>query len=231
MIKTCKNCGHEESEHGTQVEPSEPSLERLFIKPCYRCPCKKFEEDTFCGKCARMKCICKKPKKGYMNQCNCKKPELSKYRYCYKCQKPKNHSPECKDGGNCVCKEHKLDPIIINSPKNLKSLKTSKGKPEANSKMPIEVETSGTSNHSPHVVEKETSRISSSQPSGHEGTFNLSEKMHIGTIAECGSDCSQHVKEFISNEEFLLIQLETKEITWKEFWEKRNKLAGEELSR
>ena len=31
-------------------------------------------------------------------------------------------------------------------------------------------------NHSPHVVEKETSRISSSQPSGHEGTFNLSSK-------------------------------------------------------
>jgi len=37
-------------------------------------------------------------------------------------------------------------------------------------------------------------------------------------------------KEFIKNEEFLLMQVETGEITWKEFYEKRQKLVGCELS-
>ncbi len=38
------------------------------------------------------------------------------------------------------------------------------------------------------------------------------------------------VKKFIKNEEFLLMQVETGEITWKEFYEKRKKLAGEKLT-
>ena len=37
------------------------------------------------------------------------------------------------------------------------------------------------------------------------------------------------VKEFIKNEEFLLMQEETGEITWKEFYEKRQKLIGDGL--
>ena len=49
MSKICKNCKFPLNQH-----TKDNSCPDGFGK--------KFEEDTFCGKCARMKCICKKPK-------------------------------------------------------------------------------------------------------------------------------------------------------------------------
>ena len=62
--------------------------------------------------------------------------------------------------------------------------------------------------------------------------FNLSDKIYkYSPGAERCPDtiAREYVKEFIKEEEFLLIQVETKEITWKEFYKKLDKLVGEEL--
>ena len=97
--KICK-CGHVEREHGTQVEPSEPSLERLFIKPCYRCPCKKFEEERGCGRLYCFSCQEFDDIDEDDESIPCGTPGLTikgkerDYFLCSNCEKPKNHSPE-----------------------------------------------------------------------------------------------------------------------------------------
>lgn len=55
-------------------------------------------------------------------------------------------------------------------------------------------------------------------------TFNLSEK--IDTSYYYKTD----VKEFIQRETVLIVKLDCGDITTKQFWEKRNKLLGEDLS-
>ena len=99
--------------------------------------------------------------------------------------------------------------------------------------------TSGTFNPSPHVVEKETSRISSSQPSGHEGTFNLSSELKkifeeelVGKITGAG-----RIYRKLKARDKTFIKKDTKNFTYylrgiinlSEYWERRKELAGEEL--
>ncbi len=232
--KTCGDCGHEESEHGTQVEPSEPSLERLFIKPCYRCPCKKFEEEEIM--------ISKKKGIGILNA---EIHQLTK--------ENKRLKREMKELEG-INKE-----MLSNAEEQLENMK----KPQ---------------NHSPHVVEKETSRISSSQPSGHEGTFNhspsikrvataknskvedtfnLSSKrkelfdyIDIFIVEETMDSLGRKLdiitmpkkywiklKKGIEDQDKTFIKKDTKNFTYylrgiinlSEYWERRKELAGEEL--
>ena len=61
--------------------------------------------------------------------------------------------------------------------------------------------------------------------------INLSEKRFYPDKMDGYVYCEEDVKEFIRQEELLIIEAETGIITFEEFWKRRKKLAGEKLTK
>ena len=84
-----------------------------------------------------------------------------------------------------------------------------------------------TKNHSP----QKSRESPSSQGGSSDGSFNLSAKILYGAEFHGPWMWVSDVKEFISKDSSNLVLLEMKEISFDEYWKRRRKLVGKELSK